>query len=353
MIRRTTLVAVLAALGLAACKKEETKPAPAADAATPPQTATPTPPPAPRPPPPAGLLSWPTDPPDNATTPEKVALGKQLFFDKRLSKDGSASCETCHLHDKGWTDGQALSVKVGGDKNVRHTPTLYNVGYFQTFYWDGRAPTLEAQILAAWKGQMGADPAAIATTLAGVPAYAEQFQKVFGAPPSDKTIPQALAAYVRTLVAGDSPWDRYEAGDKAAVSADAIEGYKIFTGKGQCVVCHVPPLYTDGLFHNVGLEAGKATPDPGRAKVTGDAKETGAFKTPSLRPAARSGPYFHDGSVATLAEAVKYMAVGGKADPNLDPKLKPVNLSDQELAQVVAFLEAIYPGDTLEKPTLP
>ncbi len=302
---------------------------------------------------PAGLY----DPPpsaDNPQTPEKIALGKQLFFDTRLSKDGSTSCEGCHYHDKGWTDGLALSTKVGGAVNTRHTPTLYNVAYQNLWYWDGRATTLEGQVVAAWKGQMGADPAVIASALEAIPGYKEQFQKVFNEPASEKTISMALAAYLRTLLSGGSAWDRFEAGDKTAVSADAIEGYKLFTAKAQCVLCHIPPLYTDMMFHNVGLEAGKPTPDVGRFKISNDPKDTSAFKTASLRTVAKSGPYFHDGSQPSLEEAVRYMAGGGKPDPNLDPRLKPANLNDQEIKQVVAFLMAL--GDTpdkLEKPKLP
>jgi cytochrome c peroxidase len=355
-MRQTPFACAAAALCvLAACKKkDETKPP-----APPPAGATadagsgtaPVPPPQTEP----KILGL-TDPPasaENPSTPEKIALGKQLFFDKRLSADGSASCETCHLHEKGWTDGLAFSPKVGGEKNTRHTPTLYNVAYLTAWYWDGRAPTLEKQIAAAWKGQMGADPVKVAEAIAAIPGYAEQFQKVFGAAPSADNIPMALAAYVRTLRSGGSPWDRYEAGDKSAVSADAVEGYKIFAGKGQCAVCHAPPLYTDMRFHNIGLEAGKEKPDPGRGKISNDAKENGAFKTPTLRSVAKSAPYFHDGSAATLLDAVKFMAAGGKEDPNRDPLLRPANLSDDEIEKVVAFLEALTSDEPLEKPTLP
>src|SRR5437899_2598382 len=188
---------------------------------------------------------------------------------------------------------------------------------------DGRAPTLERQVAAAWAVQMNADVAKVTPTIAAVPGYREQFQKVFGGPPTPANIPMALAAYLHTLNSGDSPWDRYEKGQRSAVSADAIEGYALFTGKGRCVVCHTPPVYTDSLFHNVGLELGKATPDPGRFNVTKEAKDRSAFKTPTLRSVAISQPYFHDGGVATLEEAVRYMASGGKADPNKDPLLTP------------------------------
>ena len=171
------------------------------------------------------------------------------------------------------------------------------------FYWDGRAPTLEANIAAAWKGQLGADPAAVATAIDAIPGYHEQFQKVFNGPASAETIPKALAAYVRTLLSGGSAWDRYEGGDKTAVSADAIAGYTIFTTKAQCVLCHIPPLWTDMMFHNVGLEAGKAKPDVGRFKVTNDPKDTSAFKTANLR--AKIG--YIGGGIAVVAGAALYM----------------------------------------------
>jgi cytochrome c peroxidase len=290
---------------------------------------------------------------DNPSTPDKIALGKQLFFDKRLSRDGSAACESCHQRDKGWTDGRAFSPRVGGEINSRHTPTMYNVGYLKALYWDGRAATLEANTLAAWRAQMGADPAVIAGRLAAISAYAAQFQRAFGGPPTQDSIVRALAAYLRTLNSGDSPWDRYEKGDRRAISLEAYEGYQLFTGKGQCVVCHAPPLYTDGLFHNIGLEHGKAKPDPGRFTVSKEVRDTSAFKTPTLRSVAISGPYFHDASAATLEEAVRYMVSGGKPDPNKDPLLRKVELTDGEIAKIVAFLRALTSDEPLVPPTLP
>ena len=298
-------------------------------------------------------LSPPPVPAENPSAPEKVALGKQLFFDKRLSGDGTASCETCHVREKGWTDGQVLSVRPGGVRNTRHSPTLYNVAYLTTWYWDGRAPTLERQVAAAWAVQMNTDVTKVAPRIAAIPGYLDQFQKVFGGPPTPANIPMALAAYLRTLNSGDSPWDVYEKGQRSAVSAAAVEGYALFTGKGRCVVCHTPPVYTDSLFHNIGLEHGKATPDPGRFNVTKEAKDRGAFKTPTLRSVAISGPYFHDGSVATLEEAVHYMASGGKADPHKDPLLTPTGLTEAEIGKIVAFLRALTSTEPFVRPTLP
>ena len=298
-------------------------------------------------------LAPPVSPAENATTPAKVALGKQLFFDRRLSPDGSASCESCHYRHLGWTDGQALSKRVDGVVNSRHTPTLYNVGYLQSWYWDGRATTLEGQVLAAWRGQMSGDPVKAAAALNAVPAYALQFQSVFAGPASGDTIAKALAAYLRTVNSGESAWDRFEKGDRNAVTQSAIDGQALFMGKGRCVICHTPPTYTGSAFFNIGLEAGKAKADPGRFNVTKDVADTSAFKTPTLRSVEISGPYFHDGSVASLEDAVRYMAKGGGADPAKSPVLVDTGLSDAEIISVVAFLRTLTSEEPFERPIVP
>lgn len=345
-------LALLAFLALPACKQDA--PAPRLDAA-PAAAAEPDvvlPPAPPVPPLPGGLPEM-QIPADNPVTPEKVALGKLLFFDPRLSKDGSMSCETCHQHALGWTDAKPLSPKFDKSMNTRHTPTLYNVGFYTSWYWDGRAPTLEKQIEAAWKGQMGADPPTVAAALAKVPLYRAYFKKVFGGPPTAEAVPKALAAFLRTLNSGDSAWDRYEKGDAKAVPADAVAGWKVFRDKAQCTLCHVPPLFSDGQFHNTGIGMDKPDPDPGRKKVSNVDKELGAFKTPTLRSVTRSGPYFHDGREANLESVVKLMAAGGIKNPQLDEKLKAYKLTAREVAQVMAFLKALESTEPFEKPTLP
>lgn len=292
-------------------------------------------------------------PAENRASPQKLALGKQLFVDSRLSGSGKMACQSCHYRNLGWTDAQVLSRKDNGDLNTRHTPSLYNVGYQALWYWDGRAASLEGQILAAWKGQTGADPDKIAALLNTIPGYRSQFQAAFGTDATPATVTQALAAYLREKVSTDSPWDRYEAGDRRAVSKDAIAGFDVFSGKGRCVACHVPPQYGNSTFYNVGLEHGKAKPDPGRFNVTKVEADRGAFKTPSLRSVALGAPYFHDGSAATLAEAVRYMANGGKDDPNRSALLAPAGLTDREVAQVVAFLESLTSTERWDAPQLP
>lgn len=292
-------------------------------------------------------------PETNPTTPEKVALGAKLWVDKRLSGTGNMACTTCHVRDKGWTDGEVLSRKDNGDMNTRHSPTMYNVGYAQNFYWDGRAATLEGQVLAAWRLQTYGDPAKVAANLAAVPGYAAEFQKVFGGPPTQDTIVKALAAYLRAKVSGDSPWDRHEKGQKNAVSDDAKAGFLIFMGKGRCAVCHTPPIYSDFNFHNIGLEGGKEKPDIGRGNVTKKPEDMRAFKTPTLRSAAISGPYFHNGTGKTLEEAVRYMATGGGKDPNKSQQLVDTKLTDQEIKQVVAFLASLTSDEPYMAPKLP
>lgn len=334
-----------------ACKQEpppappvETKPAPPRGPQVPPAP--------PLPPTPQGLPDMDV-PQELALTPEKVALGKQLFFDKRLSGNASKSCESCHQHDKAWTDGLALSEKGNGQMNTRHSPTMYTVGYQPHWYWDGRSKTLEAQALAAWKGQVGGDPDKVAAFLSDIPLYKVQFQKVFGSPPTADTISAALAAFMRTLNSGGSAWDKHEAGEEGAVDADAIAGWKVFRDKGHCTLCHVPPLFTDMQFHNIGVGMEAKEPDVGRFKISNDVKDTGAFKTPTLRSITKSAPYFHNGSVATLEDAVKLMLAGGKKNKYLDPKLKKVNLNAKEFGQLMAFLRSLESTETFERPTLP
>jgi cytochrome c peroxidase len=294
-----------------------------------------------------------TAPADNAMTADKIALGKQLFFDKRLSGSGNMACENCHYRDKGWAVPEALSKRDDGKMNTRHTPTLYNVAYLTIFYWDGRAATMEAQTLAAWRNQMGADPAKIAERLNAIPAYKAAFNKAYGTDATGDNIVKSFTTYLRTLTSGDSPWDKYEKGMTNAVSEDAKAGFNLFMGKGRCAVCHTPPTYMNNDFHNIGLEAGKANPDPGRFTVSKKVEDTSAFKTPTLRSSALSAPYFHDGSAATLEEAVRYMASGGKADPNKSSLLVDTQMTDAEIKQVTEFLKALTSDEPLVRPVLP
>lgn len=308
--------------------------------------------------PPRGLTAMAIPvPPNNPMTASRIALGKQLFFDARLSRTKKMSCETCHVPEKGWTDGLALSPRFDGSMNTRHTPTLYGVAYYPDLYWDGRSKGLETQILAAWKGQMGADPEAIAADLNAVPAYKAAFEKEFGGPATGPRIVDALATFARTIHAGDTEWDRMKQDPASLKQTAAGRGFIVFSDVAHCTNCHLPPLISDTLFHNVGVGYEKETPDPGRGKVvTNDPKMMGAFKTPSLRGVALTGPYFHDGSVATLEEAVDFMLEGGRKNPNLDEKLQAWKVTPQQRADLITFLRSLTPSDAKKRyprPTLP
>lgn len=308
--------------------------------------------------PPRGLDKLPiTVPDDNAMTSDRIELGKQLFFDTRLSRTKKMSCETCHVPEKGWTDGLALSPRHDGSMNTRHTPTMYGVAFYPDLYWDGRARGLETQILAAWRGQMGADPDAIAKDLAEVPRYVTAFQKSYDGPPTGDRIVKALATFVRTIHAADTPWDRSPQNPTAAPKTAMARGFQVFSTNG-CVVCHTPPLFSDAQFHNVGIGSDKPTPDMGRGRILGDAatkagqpvtaemeRLMGAFKTPTLRGAALSGPYFHDGSAKTLDEAVDVMLKGGFDNKTKDPLLKPRTITPDERRDLMAFLQALTPAN--------
>ncbi|MCY2956298.1 MAG: c-type cytochrome [Planctomycetota bacterium] len=289
-------------------------------------------------------------------TEEKVALGRILFFDPRLSATSKMSCATCHPPEKSWVDGEALSAKFDGTKNTRNTPSVMNVGYLEKLYWDGRAPTLEKNIVAAWKNQMGGKPDEVAKSLQAVPAYQAMFKKAFAAPASEDTIGRALGAFLRTLRTGNSAFDRFiTRQEPTALTADQQAGFALYNGKAGCVVCHQPSLFTDRGFHNAGIGMDAAKPDPGAGgeKARNDAKFIGAFKTPTLRNVSRTAPYFHDGSVASLREAVKLMASGGKDNPNKDPLLLDRKLSDQEIDQLVLFLQSLDGTDAFTRPSVP
>jgi cytochrome c peroxidase len=329
-------------------------------------------------PPPPEMLTLPADPnnyapsplvgpmmvpADNPITADKATLGWQLFFDSRLSGKGDRSCYSCHLNEKGLSDGMVKPTsEVDGKPLARNTPTLWNIGYHTEWYWDGRAKTLEGQALAAWKGgNMGAkDPMAdkvsdaVMARINGVPSYTAQFQKVFGGPADEKKVTQALATYMRTIISKETQWDKFTNGDQTAMSDAAKRGWQTFQD-AKCTNCHKGVLFTDLSYHNVGigLVDGKPT-DVGRFSVTKMEKDTGAFKTPTLRDVARSGPYFHDGSGATLEDAVMLMAKGGTPNPFLDKtNLEDRKLKPEQIADVVEFLKALTEPTMLKEPKLP
>ncbi len=306
-------------------------------------------------------------PADNEMTEAKVALGKQLYYDERLSGDGNRSCYGCHLKENGLTDGRAMALGAFDKQLTRAAPTMWNVGYYESLYWDGRSGALEKQVQGAWGGgNMGAsgnDDAPsmddICATLNGIPGYAEQFQAVFGGPATPDHVAYAVAAFMRTIVTTteNSRFVAFRDGDDSALNEQEKRGWTIFSEKAKCTNCHDGILLADQQFHNVGIGMDAATPDVGRAKISEDEKDTGAFKTPSLYDISKSAPYFHDGSVATLEESVDLMTSGGIANEHLDEEnladAKNANLSDEEKADLIAFLNALDVDYTIEAPTLP
>jgi cytochrome c peroxidase len=293
-------------------------------------------------------------PPDNPLTPEKVALGRQLFFDERLSGDGSRSCYSCHVCEKGLTDGLPKAVGAFNKQLPRSSPTLWNIGYHKEFYWDGRSKSLEEQAMAAWtKANMGAKADEIVAKLNGLQGYRSQFKKVFNSDATPDTVVKALAAYERTIISGDTAWDKFRAGDQSAMSESAKRGWNIFQAI-KCTNCHDGTLLTDQQYHNVGIGMDQKEPDPGRFTVTKKPEDTGAFKTPTLRDISESAPYFHDGSAATLDQAVDIMLGGGKPNEHLDKKnLEPHKISPEQKADLLNFLRALKVDCKLSKPPLP
>ena len=295
-----------------------------------------------------------TIPADNPMTPEKVALGRQLFFDERLSGDGTRSCYSCHVCEKGLTDGLAKAIGAFNKQLPRSSPTLWNIGYHKEFYWDGRSPSLEKQAMAAWTGgNMGAKADEIAAKLNAIEGYHSQFHQVFGGDATPDNIVKAIAAYERTLISGDTPWDRYRAGNQSAMSESAVRGWNVFQAI-KCTNCHDGVLLTDQQYHNVGIGMDQKEPDLGRFVATKNPQDTGAFKTPTLRDISQSAPYFHDGSAATLEEAVDIMLGGGKPNQYLDRKnLEKHDVLPDQRSALIDFLKALDVDCNLKKPPLP
>jgi cytochrome c peroxidase len=295
-------------------------------------------------------------PADNPTTPEKAALGRQLFFDKRLSGDESRSCYSCHVCEHGLTDGLPKAIGAFNKQLTRSSPTLWNIGYHKMFYWDGRSPSLEKQAMAAWQGgNMGAKDheTEIVAKINGLQGYRSQFQKVFGGEATAENIMQALSAFERTIISGDTAWDRWQAGEQSAASDAAKRGFDVFK-EAKCNNCHDGVLLTDQQFHNVGIGMDAPEPDKGRFNATKKDEDTGAFMTPTLRDVARSAPYFHDGSAATLEDAVDLMLGGGKPNQYLDKKnLEKRSITPDQRRDLLEFLRSLNVDCRLSEPPLP
>jgi cytochrome c peroxidase len=305
----------------------------------------------------------------NPLTRAKIELGRQLYFDTRLSADATVSCASCHDPAMGYTAHTTTGVGIGGQKGGRNSPVSFNRILSGKQFWDGRADSLEAQAVGPIANpiEMGFTHEGVVKRLGEIPVYKKQFDKIFGEVTIDR-VGQAIAAFERTLVTSPSPYDYHEellpfakmdaediaedeelaakyAAVKAAAEAhpmseSAKRGRDLFFGKANCTACHVGANLADEQYHNLGVGMDKPEPDLGRFVVTKDEKDTGAFKTPTVRNVALTAPYMHDGSVATLEEVVAWYDKGGHPNPQLSDKIKPLNLSDEEETDLVEFMKA-------------
>jgi len=311
--------------------------------------------------------------PENPLTPEKVELGKKLFFDRRLSGDGTMACATCHNPETGYTDALPISLSYPTTKNWRNASAIINLAYNSVFFWDGRAATMEEQalfpIMSAFEMNQNLD--FLEEELKEVPEYVTAFQDVFAGEITRERVGMALAAFQRTIISKDAPLDRYLNGEKDALTPVQKKGYDIFTGKGQCITCHNGPNLTDNRFYNIGVPENPSVlndprvsatrrftakvsgyadyrtlaEDPGRYLVTKDRKDWKAFRTQSLRETGLTGPYMHNGVFDTLNETIEFFNKGGGDDPNKTPLLKPLQLTDDEKRALEVFLKEALKGD--------
>ncbi len=284
-------------------------------------------------------------PVDNPMTDEKIALGRKLYFDKRLSKDGTISCATCHDPAMAWAENRPTSKGIKGQIGKVNSPTVINAAYAKAQFWDGRAASLEEQAFGPIEDpvEMGHNLDVLVAELAAVPEYEEAFQKVFGTSVTKDGIGKAIATFERTILSHNSPYDKFKAGDNSAMTESQIRGLGLFEDVG-CANCHQPPLFSSYRYYNTGVGMDKEKPDEGRMAVTKKKSDLGKFRVPALREVAGTGPYFHDGSVETLEAAVELMANGGKDNPNLSGMMKAVrdeNLSEQDKKDIVEFLRAL------------
>ena len=284
-------------------------------------------------------------PEDNPLTPEKIALGKKFFWDKRWSTNGTVACVTCHNPgegwservDRGWSDPRQLSASAAKKPVARRTPTIINRLFSSRQLWTGLRASLEDHALS----DANKTDEVIQGRLGAIPAYQAEFRNAFGTDLNPEGVAKAIAAYVRTILSGNSPYDRFRAGDSGALSAAAQRGLALFEGKARCNVCHAGPNLTDERYHNTGVGMDRSNPDLGRYTVTNEEGEKGAFKTPTLRDVEKRGPYMHDASLKSLPDVVSFFNRGGTKNPWLSSEIRPLDLTGRERADLVTFLEAL------------
>jgi len=293
-------------------------------------------------------------PPDNPPTRETIALGRRLFYDPILSSDGMIACASCHDPEKGFTDHKGVSTGIRQQTGTRSAPTVLNSVYYRSLFWDGRAGNLETQAEGPITNpiEMGNTPEVVVRRLHETPSYREDFKKAWGGDEiTFEMVRKSLASFERTLVVGDSPFDRYYyGGDRKALSPSARRGFKVFTDRrrGDCAGCHAIgkgyALFTDQKFHNIGIGANTdgSLADPGRYAETKNDADMGSFRTPGLRNAAWTAPYMHDGSVPSLKDVIDHYIGGGNANPHLDKQIHVLDfLSGQERGDLLEFLNSL------------
>jgi len=278
---------------------------------------------------------------ESRPTKQSVELGRFLFFDKRLSGDGTIACSSCHLPSRAFTDGNVVSTGIKGLRGHRNAPTVVNRLYGRSFFWDGRAHTLPEQTREPFLSPVehGLSQRDLLSMIRSIPGYRRLFREAFGSHVTEDGIATALTHFQWTILSGNSPVDRFDYhGDATALPAAAQRGFLVFRGKGGCVRCHAGPNYTDEQYHNLGVGWESTHVDLGRYSVTRQPEDIGAFKTPTLREVARTAPYMHDGRFKTLREVVNFYNHGGVNNPHQNPMMRPLFLSDDERADLEAFL---------------
>jgi cytochrome c peroxidase len=305
------------------------------------------------------LPKKPPQPADNISTLPRVTLGKALFFDPRLSGNGSVSCASCHNPGLGWSDALNTGIGINGQKLPRNSPTVVNVAYNTQFMWDGRFGSLEQQVLGPMQAEqeMSTDFKHMKLMLDSLEGYKAMFAKAYpNEPMSEQTVAKAIAAFERTVVSNGSRFDKWLAGDRRAITAQEWRGFQLFKAadKGNCVACHSGPNFTDNGFHNIGVA--QEAPDAGRFKVRALPSMKAAFKTPTLRDIELTAPYFHDGSAATLRDVMVHYNRGGdpRAVGTVSPEVRPLNLSAREIDDLVAFMKTLSgAARRVDLPSLP
>jgi cytochrome c peroxidase len=283
-------------------------------------------------------------PPDNAPTATRIALGRTLFFDPRLSGSGMISCAWCHNPARSWSDGQPTAIGNDFKRLGRKTPTVLNTAYQPLQMWDGRKTSLEDQALGPIEaaGEMNMPLDKLVAVVSHVDGYKPLFEAAYpGEGVTTKTVAKAIASFERTVVSGESPFDRWREGDAHAIGEQAQRGFALFTGKAQCSLCHQGFNFTDNGFHNIGVRTLSGQDDEGRFAQRHVKVLKGAFKTPTLRDCDQTAPYMHNGMYATLEEVVDHYDRGGDVKTNLSPNIHPLGLTPQEKQDLVAFLHTL------------